>query len=292
MMEHSVFCSTGTTVGRANGYNIHLVTESFPELMERGLISGAELMMLPVYYDRMKEVAEEWLRAGLRFPVIHCEKEIGTKLSDAGKAFAAGDEDSGRSLYRYAIDDFRRNCEMAAMAGCGKMVFHLWGGLTSDSYASYNISVLPELLDIIRPYRVRLLIENVPCTTKNPLSQWQALAGHLGACGLIFDTRFGFFHRQTRDIWNDEAIVPHIEHIHISDIRGEARDFSALRPIYHPGEGMVDFRGVADCLKMAGYRGTFTLESPVIRPEGADIPQLVQSLQFLHGMIRGIRRDA
>lgn len=291
-MEHGVFCSTGTTVGRANGYNIHLVTEAFPHFMERGLISGAELMMIPVFYDRMKEVAQEWLRAGLRFPVIHCEKEIGTKLSDAGKAFAAGDEDSGRSLYRYAIDDFRRNCEMAAMAGCERMVFHLWGGLTSDSYASYNISILPELLDILRPYRVRLLIENVPCTTKDPLSQWKALAGHLGSCGLIFDTRFGFFHRQTREIWNEETVVPHIEHIHISDIRGEERDFSALRPIYHPGEGMVDFLDVADCLMQADYRGTFTLESPVIRPDGADIPKLAESLQFLHRMIRGIRRDA
>jgi sugar phosphate isomerase/epimerase len=291
-MEHGAFCSTGTTVGRANGYNIDVVTEAFPHFMERGLISGAELMMIPVFYDRMKEVAQEWLRAGLRFPVIHCEKEIGTQLSDAGKSFAAGDGDSGHALYRRALDDFRRNCEMAAMAGCEKMVFHLWGGLTSDSYASYNISVLPELLDIIRPYRVRLLIENVPCTTKDPLSQWQALAGHLGSCGLIFDTRFGFFHRQTQAIWNDETVVPHIEHIHISDIRGEERDFSALRPIYHPGEGMVDFLAVANCLMQADYRGTFTLESPVIRPDGADIPKLAESLQFLHRMIRGSRRDA
>ena len=57
-------------------------------------------------------------------------------------------------------------------------------------------------------------------------------------------------------------------------------------------QGMVDFLAVANCLMQADYRGTFTLESPVIRPDGADIPKLAESLQFLHRMIRGSRRDA
>ena len=288
MCHHSIFCSTGTTVGRKNGYNVHLVTEIFPSLMEEKLITGTELMMLISYYDRMDAVAEEWLRAGLVFPVIHGEKEIGTNLSDAGKAFAAGDKDSGTALYKQATDDFKRNCEMGAMVGSQRMVLHLWGGLTSDAYIHYNLSVMEELLRIIRPYGMRLLIENVPCTTLDPLTHWRNLPVHGEEYGLIFDTRFGFFHRQSDAIWNDSSVASRIEHIHISDIRGEERDFSALRPIYHPGEGMVDFNTFTDHLRANRYSGTFTLESPVIQPDGADGEKLKDSLRHVKELLRGL----
>lgn len=292
MSQFDLFCSTGTTVGRKNGYNVHLVTEIFPSLMEEGWIQGAELMMLISYYDRMKAVADEWLRAGLIFPVIHGEKEIGTNLSDAGKAFAAGDIDTERKLRTQAIEDFRRNCEMGAMVSSRRMVLHLWGGLTSDAYISYNLSVMEELLQIIRPYGIRLLIENVPCTTEDPLRHWRRLNACGDEYGLIFDTRFGFFHRQSDAIWADKEIVSRIEHIHISDIQGAERDFSALRPIYHPGEGMVDFRGFIRHLRENAYRGTFTLESPVILPNGADGAKLRESLIATRKMLDGITHDA
>lgn len=266
-------------MSRRNGYNIHLVTELFPPLLEQGIIDGAEWMMLPVYYTQMRAIADEWLGAGLKFPVIHCEKEVGTLLSNAGRTAAEGDKDTSDTLLRRSLDDFKMNCEMGAMAGSKRMVLHLWGGTDSDSHVEYNMSVLPRLCEIIRTYGMRLLIENVPCTTHDPLSNWQAMRPHLNACGLIFDTRFGFFHRQIEEIWQAEDVHPHIEHIHIGDIRGEKRDFTSLRPIYHPGEGMVDFSKVARILRQKKYTGSITLESPVATDGGADGCKLAASLR-------------
>lgn len=285
MIHNSIYCSTGTTVGRRNGFNTHLVTELFPPMMEQGIIDGAEWMMLPVYYPMMRALANEWLGAGLTFPVLHCEKEVGTLLSSAGKALADGDTVSSHELYGQALDDFKKNCEMGAMAGSNRMVLHLWGGLDSDSHIHFNISVLSQLLDIIRPYGIRLLIENVPCTTHDPLSNWKMLSEFGDQLGFIFDTRFGFFHRQSEDIWQTKDIYTRIEHIHIGDIRGAERDFTALRPIYHPGEGMVDFPSVFHRMHNAGYKGSFTLESPVVIDNGADGDKLKASLCSLREMI-------
>ena len=284
IMKRMIYCSTGTTVSRRNGYNFHLVTQLFPQLQQQGIIDGAEFMMIPAYYPQMKAVADEWLGEGLTFPVIHCEKEVGTLLSDAAAAKAAGESAAADVLLRQALDDFKKNCEMGAMAGSGRMVFHLWGGLNSDGHVEFNISVLPQLMEIIRPYGIQLLIENVPCTTKDPLSNWKSMSMHLDRCGLIFDTRFGFFHRQIENIWQAEDIYPRIEHIHIGDIRGAEKDFSTLRPIYHPGEGMVDFQSVVRRLNEVGYAGTVTLESPVATDGGADGDKLKASLLYTRNL--------
>ena len=283
-MKRMIYCSTGTTVSRRNGYNFHLVTQLFPQLQQQGIIDGAEFMMIPAYYPQMKAVADEWLGEGLTFPVIHCEKEVGTLLSDAAVAKATGEADAAEVLLRQALDDFKKNCEMGAMAGSRRMVFHLWGGLNSDGHVAYNISVLPQLMEIIRPYGIRLLIENVPCTTQDPLSNWKSMSMHLDKCGLIFDTRFGFFHRQIENIWQAEDIYPCIEHIHIGDIRGAEKDFSTLRPIYHPGEGMVDFQSVVRRLNEVRYSGTVTLESPVAKDGGADGDKLKTSLLYTRNL--------
>lgn len=278
MKNRGIYCSTGTTVGRRNGYNYHLVTEIFPALLEQGIIDGAEWMMLPVYYEQMSAIADEWLSAGLTFPIIHCEKEVGTLISNAGSAVSSGDLRNAKRLMQTAMDDFKKNCEMGAMANSRRMVIHLWGGTDSDSHISYNLSALEQMLEIIRPYGIRLLIENVPCTTNDPLSNWKLLASHFDECGLIFDTRFGFFHRQIEDIWDTESVYRHVEHIHIGDIRGEKQDFTSLRPIYHPGEGMIDFQAVVQRLRTAGYDGSVTLESPVVTDGGADCSKLKASL--------------
>lgn len=280
MRRNNLYCSTGTTVSRRNGYNYHLVTRLFPQLQAQGIMDGAEFMMIPAYYPQMKEVADEWIGEGLTFPVIHCEKEVGTLLSNAGSAVANGENEAAACLLRQALDDFKKNCEMGAMVGSQRMVFHLWGGLDSDSHVEYNISVLPRLEEIIRPYGIRLLIENVPCTTKDPLTNWRSLSAHFDKCGLIFDTRFGFFHRQIEKIWQAEDIYPRIEHLHIGDIRGEEKDFTTLRPIYHPGEGMVNFGFVASRLREVGYSGSITLESPVATEGGADGEKLRASLLY------------
>ena len=285
MSVSSLFCSTGTIVGRINGFNIHLVTEILPPLVEKEIIHGAELMMLPVYYDRLAEVSGEWLRAGIPLPIIHADKDIGTLFSDAGVAFAEGDRDTSEALCDKATEKFRRNCEMGALASSRSMVLHLWGGMNSDRQIEYNAALLEGLCGIIRPYNIRLLIENVPSNTYDPLSNWKKLLPLPDNCALIFDTRFGQLHRQIDEIWADNNIAPHIDHIHISDILGAPRDFSTLRPILHPGEGMIDFDNFRRILDAHKYSGTVTLESPVIRENGADGEKLVHTLRALRTLL-------
>ncbi len=285
MNERTLLCSTGTMIGRSNGYDIHLVTRVFPRLMADSLISGGELMMLPVYYDRLSAVSGEWLSAGIRFPVIHCEKNVGTLLSDAATANAQGDLSAAQSLHAQAEEDFRKNCEMGAMADSSAMVLHLWGGFQSDAHIEYNTAALPKLCEIIKPYGIRLLIENVPSNTHDPHTNWRRLIPQLSECDLIFDTRFGQLHRQIAETWADPDIAPHIRHIHISDILGAPRDFSTLRPILHPGEGMVDFGAFRRILDENAYSGTITLESPVIREGGADDAKLADTLAKLKGTL-------
>ena len=286
-MGRKLYCSTGAIVGRDNGFNYHIVTDYFPRAAEAGLISGGELMMLIYYYDKLSAIAEEFRKAGIVFPVLHCEKEVGTKLSDAGAAADAGEAGEARRILAAAADDFRKNCEMCAMVGAERMVLHLWGGFTSDRFAERNIEYLAGLREILRPYGVRLLIENVPSSAHDPLSNWRAIIASFGGslpadCGLIFDTRFGRLHRQIEETWADETIRPRIEHVHISDTKAAHRDFRALRPILHPGEGEIDFPAFAQLLDAKGYEGTFTLESPVMTEGGADLSKLTRTLENLN----------
>lgn len=285
MTKRTLLTSTGTIVGRANGYDVHLVTRILPPLLEAGLIAGGELMMLNSYYDRLTAVAAEWRGAEIPFPVIHCEKDVGAILSDAGALRAAGEFAAAKTEIGRALELFRQNCEMGAMAGAARMVLHLWGGKTSDSYLETNIEVLSDLLSILRPYGIRLLIENIPSTLADPLTNWHRLTDFFPEVGLVFDTRFGNVHRQIAETFADPVILPHIEHIHVSDHIGEKKDFASLRPILHPGEGMIDFDGFARLLDGAAYDGTVTLESPVIREGGADGEKLARTIRHLHAFL-------
>lgn len=282
LAKRTILASTGTLVGRLNGYDITLVSRILPPLMEDGLIAGGELMMLNSYYDRMDAVAAEWHTAGIPFPVLHCEKDVGTLFSDAGAFFASGEREEAESTSSRALALFQKNCEMAAMMHASRMVLHLWGGRNSDAHLPYNGEMLSRCREIIRPYGVRLLIENIPSACRDPLLNWRDLLPLGEDVGLIFDTRFGNLHRQTEKIWADGEIVPHIEHIHISDHKGAERDFSSLRPILHPGEGMIDFDRFASILDEKRYEGTITLESPVIMEGGADGDKLRRTLMYLN----------
>lgn len=282
MTQRTILASTGTLVSRLNGYDITLVSRLFPPLIRDGLIEGGELMMLNSYYDRMEAVCAEWKAEGISFPVIHCEKDVGTFFSDAGAMLSAGETAEAEKTAEHALSLFLQNCEMGAMANASRMVLHLWGGRNSDYYLSYNREMLSRCREIIRPYGIRLLIENIPSAYRDPLSNWRDLLPLADDVGLIFDTRFGNLHRQIEEIWADPAIVPHIEHIHISDHNGAERDFSSLRPILHPGEGMIDFDRFAEILSENSYGGTITLESPVSREGGADGDKLRRTLVYLN----------
>ena len=276
-----LFVSTGTMVSRLNNYNYTRALGEIRRLADDGLCDGLELMMLTHYYDKSDAVIAAVAECGVEPATIHCEKEIGTMLSDAGDLNADGKTDEAEALYRDALELFRLNCTFAERLEIPRMVFHLWGGFKSDIHVEYNISKLGELEKIAEQYGTRLLIENIPSQKTDPRTNWHKLLPSLGNCGLIFDTRFGCLHAQSADILTDGELTPHIEHVHISDFGGGYRDFKALRPILHPGEGNVDFGEIARLLDSFGYSGTVTLESPVCVEDDLDIPKLRKTLTFL-----------
>ena len=69
--------------------------------------------------------------------------------------------------------------------------------------------------------------------------------------------------------------------MHVSDFIGKQRDFSALRPIYHPLEGQIDFEGISAELRHISYDGMITLESPVEADDDTDIVKLRNTFELL-----------
>lgn len=266
---NELFCSTGTLVGRVCNYDYSLINKYIPVLYEEGLIDGMELMMIPFYYDKIDEILKTVLSCNVPTPIIHCEKEIGVLLSNC-------DPNSTKR----ALEMLEINCMVGKKVGAKKMVFHLWGGLESDSHIDYNISILPQIIEMTKKYNLKLLIENIPCTTYSGLENWRKLYKFLPNIEFIFDTRFGAFHDETEEILN-EPIWDYINHMHISDYSSFPRDFSKIRPILHPGEGVIDFDFIFSSLKANKYNGSVTLESPVMTPDGADIEKLRATLKYL-----------
>lgn len=281
-MNNEIYLSTGALVERRNNYNYHKVSEIVPLLTEEGYISGAEFMMIKLYYEIRDEVVREFLGNGVKFPVIHSDKEIGTFLSDAAVALAEdGDKTFAAERKKAALDMFRFSCETGCMAGSKRLVLHLWGGLNSDKAVDYNAEWLSELLEIARSYGIKILCENVPSSAGDPLSNWKKIESSLDEAGLIFDTRFATCHRQPKETLTDK-IAKKIEHVHVSDYRGGFKEFSCLRPVWHPGEGSADFKLIFSLLKELSYGGTFTLESPgIIDGNEINTEKLKKSLSFI-----------
>ena len=273
-------------VGHRNGFDYRRALREFVRLRDNGLCDGVELMMLQFYYDKIEAVADAVNASELVSDrsVIHCEKEVGTMISDAGVLAADGKTDEAEALWKQAYAFYRENCRMAELTGLHRMVLHLWGGRASDSHIEYNASKLAVLAETAAESGVRLLVENIPSSHDNPRSNWFRLLDFPlpENTAFIFDTRFGKLHEQTAETLNDVRIAPYVEHIHISDFGGTYRDFSALRPILHPGEGTIDFAEVAALLNGMEYDGTVTLESPVMLDNGdCDVPKLERTLRYL-----------
>ncbi len=283
-MKRMILTSTGTMVSRLNGFDYKRALREAAVLCRDGLCRGIELMMLTHYYDKYEDVVAEIRANGLSAPVIHCEKEIGTMLSDAGYHASSGNTAEEEAIRREAMTLFCLNCKIGSLAGSSRMVLHLWGGVNSDCHLDYNIATLGELNAIAADHGLCLLIENIPSVAGDPRSNWHRIlsADAMDKGGFIFDTRFGKLHEQIDAILTDPMLLPRIQHIHISDFGGTYRDFKALRPILHPGEGTVDFPRIAALLDAMDYRNTITLESPVALENDMDIPKLRQTLAYLN----------
>lgn len=271
---NKLFCSTGALVGRVCNYDYSLIEKHIPMLYENELIDGMEFMFIPYYYDKIKEITRTVSSCNIPSPIIHCEKDIGVLLSEADNVAT-----------KKALELLKINCEVGEKIGASQMVFHLWGGTKSDFHIEYNISKLPEILKITNEYNLELLIENIPCTTHSGLKNWRKIYDFIPQLGFIFDTRFGAFHDEIDEIL-DEPIWKCIKHMHISDYSSYPMDFSKIRPILHPGEGVIDFRKIFLGIKRNNYQGSLTLESPVMIPNGADIDKLIRSLSYIKSNLK------
>lgn len=279
--KRQLYVSTGTMVGHSNGYDYRRALEEIRRLQDSGLCDGIELMMLKFYYDKVDDVVSAVRESGVIPATIHCEKDVGTIISDAGVLHSEGKTEEAEENYREAVRLFHLNCTAAQKLQIKRMVLHLWGGISSDGHIEYNISKMPELNEIAAQYGVRILCENIPSNHADPRTNWHKLLPNLGNAGLIFDTRFGKLHEQIREILTDKELTDKIEHIHISDFAGKYREFSALRPILHPGEGSINFPETAELLNGFNYRGTITLESPVMEGENLNIEKITRTLEYL-----------
>lgn len=266
-MYNKIYCSTGTIIGRENNYNWQLIIDN-----KSNIVSDAyELMMLRIYYDQFREMERQFSIHNLTFPVLHSDKDIGTLLSHADE------ESTARAIHLFEL-----NCEFGSNIGSEMTVLHLWGGEDSDENIEHNINVCENLLDIAAKYNITLLIENIPCWLKDPLTYWNILEKRYPDLRFIIDTRFLGFHSQTEEIFTSKWFSKNkIVHSHVSDFTGPPRDFSTLRPILHPHEGMIDMDSLLSSVTDT-YNGSITLESPVMNKDGSlDIDKLNTSLNYL-----------
>lgn len=261
---NNFYISTGTMVGRANGYDHRVITDNFRSLD----CDGFELMLLPAWYGRLDTVAKDIRAAEVYVPVVHFDKEIGITLAEGNKYLISG-----------AMAKFSENVKTAEAVGAKKAVFHLWGGAKSDSNIDTAIGLLPEMRHICTECGVSLMIENIPCVYSDPLSVWKKIAAAVPDMKFIFDTRFGAFHGQCADIFAS-PLWKSVIHIHVSSYSGGKNEWGLIRPILHPGEGTIDFDSLIS--SMPSYKESVTLESPVLAVDGSlDLEKLQRSVNYL-----------
>ena len=264
-MKNKLYCSTGTMVGRANGWNHRLFIENGKYIEA----DGFELMMVKAYYEKLATVLRDAEKSGLSFGVIHAEKDIGYYLG--------GDEEDRAEALRL----FRINCEAGRAIGAEKLVLHLWSGPRSDNDLDKNLLMLDSLYDIAQEYGIRLLIENVPCALHDPITNLDRVLEKRPDAQFVYDVRFGAFHEQNDIILSSGALTDsRIDHIHISDYVGPPHDFSSLRPILHLGKGIIGMETLLPRI-LKDYHGTLTLESPEILEEGCAVDAINRDLLFI-----------
>lgn len=266
-MNNKVFCSTGAFIGRANRFDHKLI----PPLASRLNCGAFELMMLRAWYDDIDGVAQYLAESGVRFDVIHADKEIGV-------LFSRNDEGDIDEAFRL----FEISCRTGHTVGAQKLVLHLWGGYGTDRDIDFNISMLSRLLEEAYRFGLCLAIENIPCGFRDPLTHWASINKRYPQARFVFDTRFGAFHRQLDSIfacpWFEDGSITHM---HISDFIGPPGDFTKLRPILFPNEGIAGFDTLLPRIKKA-YNGSITLESPAIYDDGGvDIDKINEALDLI-----------
>lgn len=270
-MKKNILCSTGTIVGKANGFNYRLI----PQYRDEICADGFELMIQKAYYGNLPQIAKDFERAAIDIPMIHFEKDITALLG-------LGTEEDLREGLRI----FKENTEMAQAVGAKGAVFHLWDGRFEKNHLKSGLSILETLYEICEKREIELFVENVPCR-HSPYEHILKIAEKYPFARFTFDTRHADFIGETSKFLESPIWKTKIGHIHVSDHCGQTAPgmWGVTRPILHPGEGRIDFDALF--ASMPPYDGeTVTLESPVMLPDGThDLGRLNRSLAFLREKI-------
>jgi sugar phosphate isomerase/epimerase len=187
-----------------------------------------------------------------------------------------------------SLKKWRINLETAAAIGAKKVVTHIWGVPDSDKYLPRLYERVLRMREIALTYGLDMLGENCCCTYESPLPHFLDLLRLQPGMGFTIDTRPAQFHRELPALCAaDELWHGAVRHLHISDFHGGLREWGALYPIPHPGEGDVDYPAFFAHLKHADYAGTASLESPCMSADGVDWATINRFLGFVkNGMMR------
>lgn len=256
---NQILCSTGALIGKPNGRNYKLLEDLFTQLS----CDGFEFMMYSSWYEEAGEIIGYLQEMKLPVPVMHCEKHIGEAISRDGE----GDWDE-------ALWKFEKNCEIAQEIHAKKLVIHLWDGLISDQNFANNLRYYKELDALAGEYGIDLLVENVVCNQKDPMTHWCELKERYPAIHFIFDTKMAAFHEQLPLIYEpayewlwDEG---HIRHLHINDYGGGYMEWSKLKAL-PVGDGHIDFDEFFQFIQGKKYTGDFTVEATAFDRETGEI---------------------
>lgn len=269
-----ILCSTGALIGKQNNRDYTLLKGLAGKLE----CDGFEFMMYESWYEQVDKLVAVLKEFSLHIPVMHCEKHIGEAISSGGR------ENIEEAFRRYRI-----NCDIAEKLGTGKLVIHLWDGITSDSHFENNLEAFGELRKIAESRGIDLLVENVVCNCENPMKHWCELAERYPEVHFIFDTKMAAFHEQLELLYREEYAWlwknGHIRHFHVNDYGGGYMEWSKLRtlPI---GAGHIDFAEFFDFIRRTGYDDTFTVEATAFSSDGiVDTEMLNRCFQGIRGYL-------
>ena len=270
-----VYVSNGAFITRNNGRDYRHIGK-YPFMLDH---DGVEFLMYFVWKDEVRPLRSFLKSTRLSFPVMHMDKEIGETLSTRG---AEGTKD--------ALSIFRRDLETALEIGSAKLVIHLWNGAFSDSRFDESLDAFAQMHFLASKEGLSLTVENVTCRENLSLDHLLELRRTVPDAHFTFDTKMAYLHREN-ELLGTEKYKPlltegAISHLHVNDSLVKP-DMERL-PIMHIGDGQVDFDAFFSLVKGAGYKGTATVESTSVDPDGSvDVEKLNRSLRAVRAGLNG-----
>lgn len=272
-----LLCSTGT-FSRSPDYSTYQqVLRYAPFLVPDKGVEGFELLFYSSWYPHLDQIAHDLEQSGLKFPVMHAEKNIGTALGNPQP-----------EQREQAVVWLVENCRLGQLLGAKLLVLHLWGWPELDDNLENNLQFLSPCLDIASKHGMALAIETVPARHAKPLINIQRALTQDERCYVALDTEFLALTEQLDEVFELEELWQRkrVCHVHIKDFDGQTFLPNSGRRYLHPGEGSIDFKHFFARLKKCGFDGYVSLEASALNREGwVDIEKLHESLRFVRELM-------